>query len=63
MESRYIKTDDNKVIQEKHIRWIKKVNDCLNICTKGTGCATKDTHQVCKLYTPNSYAKLNKLFE
>lgn len=60
----YIKTDENKVINQIHIRWIKKMNDCLEICTKPDGCAIgKDTHRVCKLYTPDSYNKLNISFE
>jgi hypothetical protein len=60
----YLKTDDNKVINEKHIRWIKKINDCLEVCTKSDGCITKKTtHRVCKLYTPDSYKKLNSLFD
>jgi len=60
----YIKTDDNKVINERHIRWIKKINECLEICTKSDGCiAGKTTNRICKLYTPDSYNKLNELFE
>ena len=60
----YIKTDEIKVINERHIRWIKKMNDCLEVCTKGNGCAIgKDTHRICKLYTPDSYNKLNSLFD
>jgi hypothetical protein len=60
----YIKTDDNKVINEKYIRWIKKMNECLEICTKFDGCTEKkNTHPVCKLNSPVSYDKLNKLFE
>ena len=45
-EALYLKTDDNKVINEKYIRWIKKINDCLEVCTKYTGCNVKnqDTH-------------------
>ena len=60
----YIKTDEIKVINERHIRWIKKMNDCLEVCTKGNGCTKgKDTHRICKLYTPDSYNKLNSLFD
>ncbi len=60
----YIKTDDNKVINENCIRWIKKMNDCLVICTKPDGCIIgKDTHRICKLYTPDSYKKLNIWFD
>ena len=61
----YLKTDDNKIINEKHIRWIRKINDCLEICTKSIGCniENKDTHRICKLNNPYSYNKLNDLFE
>jgi hypothetical protein len=60
----YIETDENKVINEKHIRWIEKMNECLEVCTKVNGCiARKNTHRICKLYTPDSYNKLNRLFE
>jgi hypothetical protein len=58
---KYIKADDNKFINEKHIRWIKKMGDCLEVCTKSTGCNIKngDTHQICKLNNFDSYNKLN----
>jgi hypothetical protein len=63
--SPYIKTDDNKVINELHIRWIKKINECLEVCTKSTGCGQyrgDDTHFICKTNSLASYEKLNKLF-
>jgi hypothetical protein len=60
----YIKTDDNKVINEKHIRWIKKMDECLLVCTKSDGCIVKkDTHTICKIYNLDSYNKLNAHFE
>jgi hypothetical protein len=63
----YIKTDDNKIINEKHIRWVQKMSDCLEVCTKSTGCSVNvkngDTHKICKLNNPDSYNKLNKYFE
>ncbi len=61
----YIKTDDNKIINEQHIRWVKKLNECLEVCTKSIGCNvdSKDTHKICKLNNLNSYNKLNKHFE
>ena len=61
----YFKTDENKIINEKHIRWVKKMSDCLEVCTKSTGCSveTKDTHKICKLNNLDSYNKLNKHFE
>ena len=61
----YIKTDDNKIINEKCIKWVKKMSECLEVCTKSTGCniINGDTHKVCKLNNLNSYSKLNKHFE
>ena len=61
----YLKTDDNRIINENCIRWIKKMNDCLEVCIKSTGCTTRfnDTHKICKINNPSSYDKLNKFFE
>lgn len=62
----YIKADNNRIINETCIIWVKKVNDCLEVCTKSTGCnvfSYIDTHKICKLNNPYSYNKLNKLFE
>jgi hypothetical protein len=57
------KTDDNKVINEKHIRWVKKMGDCLEVCAKSVGCtAGATTHKICKLNNLDSYNKLNKHF-
>jgi len=56
------KTDD-KIINEKYIRWIKKVDECLLICTKWNGCEVKDTHKICKLTFPYSYHKDNDAFK
>jgi hypothetical protein len=60
----YIKADDNKLINEKAILWITKIDECLEVCTKSTGCNIKknDTHRICKLNNQDSYDKLNKLF-
>ena len=60
----YIKADDNKIINEKLITWVKKMGDCLEVCSKSKGCQVgKDTHKICKFHTPESYDKLNVLFE
>ena len=61
----YLKTDDNIIINERCITWVKKMSDCLEVCTKTTGCSIdkKDTHKICKMYNPDSYNKLNKHFE
>ena len=62
----YIKTDNNFTINEQSIIWIKKMNECLYVCTKKGGCNiidNIDTHKICKMYSLNSYNKLNKHFE
>jgi len=60
----YIKTDDNKVLNEKYITWIKKIGDCMEVCMKIDGCVLKtSTHTICKLYNLDSYNKLNRKFE
>lgn len=65
MENLYIKTDDNKVLNEKYIRWIKKVDECMVICARRSGCNIDfiGIHKVCKSNSPDSYNMLNELFE
>ena len=62
----YIKADNDKLINEKSILWIKKLDECLAVCTKSTGCnpiTYGDTHKVCKTNNPTSYAKLYRHFK
>jgi hypothetical protein len=59
----FVKTDDNKIINEKCIKWVKKIDGCLEICTTGNGCYIGDTHKICKENNPESYKKLNKHFK
>ena len=64
IKPKYIKVDNNKIINEQAIKWVKKMDECLHICTKSTGCSIDngDTHKICKLNNPTSYNKLNKHF-
>uniref|UniRef100_A0A6C0HYF3 Uncharacterized protein n=1 Tax=viral metagenome TaxID=1070528 RepID=A0A6C0HYF3_9ZZZZ len=62
VKPKYIKTDDNKIINEQAIKWVKKIDECLYICTKSIGCFEQDTHKLCKINNPESYDKLNKYF-
>jgi len=63
----YFKTDDNIIINENCIRWVKKMSDCLEVCIKVSGCdlkdTHKDTHKICRLNNPDSYNKLNEHFK
>ena len=64
-EQTYIRTDNNIIVNEKYIRWVKKMNDCLEVCIKSTGCSIEDkgTHKIFKINSLDSYNKLNKHFE
>jgi hypothetical protein len=62
--SHFIKADDNTLINAKAIVWIKKMDDCLEVCSKINGCQLElNTHKICKFNTPDSYNRLNVLFE
>jgi hypothetical protein len=58
----YLRTDENKIINEKCIRWVQKMGDCLAVCNKAVGCHISETHRICKLNNPDSYNKLNQYF-
>ena len=56
------KIDESLIIKEKWIRWIKKNAECMNICTKPTGCSDYDTITICKSTHPTAYDELNRHF-
>jgi len=57
----YIRADDNKRINKRYIIWVKKLDDCLYICSKTMGCGgSSDMHKVCKENNMESYKKLVK---
>lgn len=60
---KYIKADENKIINLSCIKWVKKLDECMDICTKGDGCYVGDTHKLCRINNPASFDKLNKYFE
>ena len=60
----FIKTDDNFIINQAAIRWVKKMNECLEVCTKQDGCfLEKETIKICKANSLDSYNKLNAYFK
>ena len=61
----YIKMDNNVVINEKCIRWIKKIDECLEVCTNPTRCSKigGDIQSICKQTDAESYEKLNRHFK
>jgi len=59
----FLKIDDNKILNLNCIKWAKRIDECLEICTKGDGCYVGDTHKLCKVNNPKSYEMLIKYFE
>lgn len=33
-QPRYIKVDGDVIVNEKHVRWVKRLHDCMYICMK-----------------------------
>jgi hypothetical protein len=60
--NRYIKVNENHVINEKYIKWLKKYDECVMVCNKPEGCYEPQTYTVCKNNNPTSYERLNRHF-
>jgi len=54
----FIRFDDGLLLNTKYIRWIKKVHDCMYICTNSDGCSQRTSHVIC-----SSNEKQQKDFE
>jgi len=61
-KSSYIKTDENKFINEKSIVWVKK-SDCIEVGARPKEGSFIDTYIICKLNNDDSYDKINKSIE
>ena len=61
----FLKTDDDRIINEARIIWAKRANDCMYACMKTVGCGpgAGDAHKICKAVNEESYNRLNKHFE
>jgi hypothetical protein len=58
----YISTDDNKYLNTKYIRWVKQMNECMEVCSMSNGCVSGiSTHTVCKKYSSDSYETLKQI--
>lgn len=62
-QNTYLKADNNTIINEKFIRWVKKMDECMKVCLKMDGCNKMNTISVCKINNPDSYERLNALFK
>jgi hypothetical protein len=59
----FITADNNRIINVNCIKWAKKLDECLYICTKSAGCdGVSDMHKLCKINNSEGYNKLNKHF-
>jgi hypothetical protein len=59
----FIKADNNCIINIHCIRWVKKMEECLQICSKSDGCSIENTHKLCKINNLESYKRLNRNFD
>lgn len=59
-----IKFHDGLVLNKKYIRWIKKVHDCMYICTKSDGCNAWSSHVICSSdeNQKKDFDKINQIF-
>jgi hypothetical protein len=62
-ENSYIKINDNTILNKNCIRWVKKMNECLEICSLSTGCYNDNTMKVCKKDNLKDYNELNRHFQ
>lgn len=60
----FIKFNDDLVLNKKYIRWIKKVHDCMYICTKSDGCNNWSSHVICSSNEnqKKDFDKINQIF-
>ena len=63
-ENTYILADGDRLINEKAIRWVKRMDQCLKVCTRTDGCSALDetSHTICKINNPDSFERLNNEF-
>lgn len=54
----YIRVGDKKIIYEQAITWVRKMDECLYICSSTSGCLNGD-HVICKHKYPDVYNNLN----
>lgn len=63
----FIKINENTIINENYIQWMKQIGDCIYMCNKVYGCdegTLYGTHKVCKGGDNHkSYVKIEKHFK
>jgi hypothetical protein len=58
----FIQVKPDLLINQNHITWIKRIDECMHICIKVDGCTLDTTHKVCKSANPTGYDKIQTLF-
>lgn len=53
-----IKIQDGLILNKNQINWIKKVHDCMYICTKDNGSNLPTSHVICNV-NEKIFEKLN----
>jgi hypothetical protein len=60
----FIKLEDGLILNINHIRWIRKVHDCMYICTRDDGCNRNTSHVICgsNELQKKDFEKLSNMF-
>jgi hypothetical protein len=54
--SDFLMIDDDIMINERFVRWVKKVDECMLVCDKLYGCnSVGGTYKICKATHPKNY--------
>lgn len=54
--SNFLSIDDNILINERCVRWVKKMDECMYVCDKLYGCNdVNGTYKICKDTHPRNY--------
>jgi len=62
--SNFLSIDDNILINERCVRWVKKMDECIYVCDKLYGCNdVNGTYKICKETNPRNYEVWSQKFQ
>ncbi len=63
--AKYIRTDNGTLIHERAILWMRRVEECIHLCSRTVGCSEHpvqgNTHRICKDFSPETYNRLKRI--
>ena len=62
--SNFLSIDDSILINERCVRWVKKMDECMYVCDKLYGCKDiYETYKICKETNPMNYEVWSQKFQ